>query len=56
MKSNKGQSQDYVAGYRAGVQDSLAPGSGRAAVVAVLGLLLAGVVLGWVVIGLMGVG
>lgn len=56
MKSNRKQSQDYTAGYRAGVHDSSAPGSGRAALLGALGLLLAGVVLGWVVMGMMGMG
>lgn len=49
---SKGQNQDYTAGYLAGVKDSSAPGSGRAAAVAVIGLLMAGAFLAWLLIGL----
>lgn len=52
VKSNKGQSQDYTAGYRAGVKDSSAPGRTWAVVIAVIGLLMAGAFLMWFFIGL----
>jgi len=48
------QNQDWVAGYRAAVEDSTAPGSTWATVVAVIGLLMAGAFLAWLIIGLMG--